>query len=335
MANKYQLAPLNTIVPVGGVRQRSRMLNGMRTWWVYLTARATVDVSVAPATALRNRGSVWALFDEVGIEENGEDRVRLDGRMARFISEVYSPSALTSVRAAAAIATYNLEETICLWFATPLSAAPQETVFRERDARQQLEVFVRQFAAPGAALNARLFTVGPATVAITAVSVTVSQMYDSRTAEPPVFIPTARMIQETIAGANTQYPVYLKTSQFLRALFIQQDADEGERTDILSALALRGDFRHLIGPNQQPLNELQNFGEFDFGGGVLGSRAYTGLNFQRSGKASNVINPSDDVNLRLELNVTPGAGTNPIVRVALLELERPTGLVTDQIPFPI
>jgi hypothetical protein len=335
MANKTQLAPLNTIVPVGGTRIRSRLLNGMRTWVVKLTVRATVDVAVAPAGALRNRGSAFALFDEIGIEENGEERVRLDGRMLRFMSEFFAPSALTSVRAATPIATYLLEESAYIYFAHPLSVAPQETVFRERDARQQVDVFVRMFAAPSAALNARLFTVGGATVTISAVSVTVSQEFDARSAELPVFIPTMRMVQETIAGANTQLPIFLKSPHFLRGVFIQQDTDEGEATDILSALALRGDFRHIIGPNQQGLDDLQHYGEFEAGGAVLGSQAYLGLNFQKSGKLSNVINPSDDVNLRIEANVTPGAGTNPVLRIALMELERVQGLVTDEIPYPI
>lgn len=335
MANKTQLSPLNTITPVGGARVRARLLNGMRTWAVKLTARAQVDVAAAPAGALRNRGSVWALFDEVGIEENGEERVRLDGRMLRYISEYFAPSALTAVRAATPIATYQLEESAIIFFAHPLSVAPQETVFRERDARQQLEVFVRQFAAPGAALNARLFTVGGAAVTISNVSVRISQEYDARSAELPVFIPTMRQIQETVAGANTQLPIFLKTPHFLRAVFIQQDSDEGEATDILSALALRGDFRHIIGPNQQNLDDLQHYSEFDAGGAVLQSQAYAALNFQKSGKLSNIVNPSDDVNLRLEANVTPGGGTNPVLRIALWECERIQGLVTEEIPYPI
>src|SRR3970040_678280 len=98
MALKSLLAPLRTIIPVGGQREHSKVLKGMRTWAVRMTARAEVDVSVGAATALRNRGSVWALFDEVGIEQNGDENVLLDGRMLRFMSEFFAPSALSAVR---------------------------------------------------------------------------------------------------------------------------------------------------------------------------------------------------------------------------------------------
>ena len=81
--------------------------------------------------------------------------------------------------------------------------------------------------------------------------------------------------------------------------------------------------------------DVRGHAEFEAGGSILQSQAYLGLNFQQSGKLAEVINPSDDVNLRLVADVTPGAGTNPKLRVALMELERVEGLVTPTIPFPV
>jgi hypothetical protein len=335
MANKTQWAPANTIIPVGGERAYSRLKNGAKSYAALLTARADVNVAVAPAGALRNRGSVWALFDEVGIEEDGRDRHRYDGRMLRYISEMFAPSPLTAIRADTPVALYHLEESAVIWFSHPLTAAPQETAYRELDARRLLQVFARMVAAPGAVLNARLFTVGGATVTISNVSISVTQLYDDRSPDLPVFIPTVRQITEPITGANPEQQIWIKTPQFIRGIVIQQDADEGERADILTSFALRGDYRDIIGPRQQNLDDLQHYSEFEQGGLVLSNQAYVGLNFQRAGKLSNVINPADDVNLRIEANVAPGAGTNPLLRIALLELERTTGLVSETIPFPI
>jgi hypothetical protein len=255
--------------------------------------------------------------------------------MLRYISEMFAPSPLTAIRADTPVALYHLEESAVIWFSHPLTAAPQETAYRELDARRLLQVFARMVAAPGAVLNARLFTVGGATVTISNVSISVTQLYDDRSPDLPVFIPTVRQITEPITGANPEQQIWIKTPQFIRGIVIQQDADEGERADILTSFALRGDYRDIIGPRQQNLDDLQHYSEFEQGGLVLSNQAYVGLNFQRAGKLSNVINPADDVNLRIEANVAPGAGTNPLLRIALLELERTTGLVSETIPFPI
>lgn len=336
MANKHQISQRTAITPSGGTRIYSRLINGVRTYGVAFHARATVTLTVADATLLRNRGSVFSLFDEIGIEENGRDRHLYDGRMLRFMSEMHAPSALTATRAAVGVAVYAIEETAIIWFGHPLSAAPQETVFREADARQLLQAFVRLVADPGAVLNGRLYTLGPATVVISAITVDVTQIYDSRSAELPVFIPTFRQMSQSVAATNTQDAVFIKTPHFIRALIIQQDTDEGEVSDIITGIALRGDFRDIIGPTQMSMDTFQFIQELDFGGLVLSNQAYLGLNFQRGGKLSNVINPSDDVNLRFEFSDAVSAtGASSIIRIGIVELERVAGLVRSEIPFPI
>lgn len=334
MANKTLANPRPTITPIAGQRVLSRLVNGVQSIGVMLTARAEVDVSVAPATALRNRGSVWALFDEVGIDENGRDTHVYDGRMLRFLSEMHAPSALTATRAAVGVATYFLEESAMIWFAHPLAAAPNETTYKEADARQLLEVFARQVTAP----NAALFDVGPATVAITNVSITVQHIYDPRTRALPLFIPRARQIVEAVPSASTEQPVFIKATNPIRALAVQQFSSAGEQNDIITALTLRSDNRDIIGPSQMPLDEISLLGEYEFGGLVFSNQAHLGWNFQRSGRVSNVINPADEVNLRFEFNAAPSAtGADSRIRIQVIELESVQGLTVppDQIPFLI
>lgn len=331
MANKTLINPRPAITPVIGQRVASRLVNGVQSIGVLLTARATVQVAVAPATALRNRGSVWALFDQVGIDENGRDTHLYDGRLLRFLSEMHAPSALAAVRAAVAIATYNLEEQAMIWFAHPLAAAPNETTYKEADARQLLEVFAQY---NGAA--ASLFDVGPATVTITNPSITVQHIYDPRSVSLPLFIPRAREIVQSVDAANTALPVYIRGTNPIRALLLQQFSSAGEQADIITALNLRSDNRDLVGPAQMPWDELTNFQEFEFGGLVVSNQAYAGFNFQKSGRISNVLNPADEVNLRFEFNCAPSAtGTDSRIRIGIVELESVRGLTVppDQIPF--
>lgn len=331
MANKTLINPRQTITPVIGQRVTSRLVNGVQSIGVLLTARATVTVSVAAATALLNRGSVWALFDRIGVDENGRDTHIYDGRMLRFLSEMHAPSALAATRAAVGVAAYNLEEQAMIWFAHPLAAAPNETTYKEADARQLLEVFAEY---NGAATS--LYTVGPATVAITNPSITVQHIYDPRSVSLPLFIPRAREIVESVPAINTALPVYIKGTNPIRAMALQQYSSNGEQGDIISALNLRSDNRDIIGPAQIPWDEITNMQEFEYGGLVVSNQAYLGLNFQKSGRISNVLNPADEVNLRFELNVAPSAsGTDSRVRITIVELESVRGLTVppDQIPF--
>lgn len=331
-----QLAGLNTIVPTQGVRTFTNMINGVRSFAVRIRARAQVVVA-GGITSVRNRGSAFALFDEVGVSENGVDKVNLDGRMLRFLSEMHAPSALSASRMALANGTYNLEETAVIWFAHPLAASPVETAFIEADPRQALQVFAKYNGD-----SARLGAAGAGTITITpgSVSLTVQQIYDDQRSQLPLLLPYHRQIVQPITATVTDFPIYLKTSRYVRAIAIQQDTDgAGEVSDILSSLALRGDFRDIIGPQKVAQDDLVYGSELEFGGavsdggglGVSGAvrEGYLGINFQRNGRLSNILNPNTDVNLRLEVNaavsVTVGATASKL-RISLLELEEVQGL---------
>lgn len=356
MANKYAINPRSTIVfgaqgaaQTTAQRLYSRLINGKQSYGVLLTARARLRILNNAATLLRNRGSVWALFNEVGVEENGKDTFICDGRVLRFLTEVHAPSTLTAVRGAVGVATYNLSEAAVIWFAHPLSAQPSEVTYLERDARQFLNVF----ATLHPALDQRLVTAGAGGAGVDAivdgVSITVQHIYDPTTQGLPYFVPRMRQMTDAIAAANAEYPIFVKSVNPIRAMVLQQDCSLGEVSDIIVSAALRSDVRDIIGPAKIPWDELVRYGETEFGGGVYGGSATPAgalgapgalacLNFQRGGRLSNVLNPAQEVNLRFELNVAPtalGGAANSVVRTTILELERVPGLVAPDVPFPV
>jgi hypothetical protein len=292
------------------------------------------------ATRVINKGSIFGCWDEIGLDENGRDRHLYDGRILRFISEMHAPSALSSTRlAGTGVAATALDESARMWFAHPLSAQPQETVFRERDPRQTLNLFGKLRADGG---QGGLVNGGTSTMTVTP-TLTWQQGYDDVTGVPPIFIPSMRQQVVSVASANTQLQEFIKTSNYIRALVLQCDSDAGEVGDIINSLALRADGDDIIGPAQVPWEDLLRGQEFEFGGAVFvtgfvnGGFSYLGINFQAAGRLSNVVSPSL-LNLRLEMNLQPSAqagATNSKVRIGVLEYERVPGLVSESIPFPI
>jgi hypothetical protein len=329
----------NLTLAAGSARTPAKLVNGARNSGVFMVARATVQVSVAAATTLRNRGSVWALFDRIYLNENGTDKSVIKGNVLRFASEMNAPSALTASRAAVGIATYQLEEAVYLQFADPLSLDPLETAYVEKDTRQDFSV---QFDL-AANLAARLFTVGPATVAVTNVTVSVEQDYEMPTQggiRAPLFIPIIVEQIEQITGSVSAQPIYLRTTNLIRKVIIsQEDSVLGEVPDVLTALALKGDFRDIIGPTPMDLDDLQLRGEFYSGGAVVTSnRAHVGFNFQRYGQLSEALNPVQDANLRLQVTALPSvlgvaAGGTSSLRITRFELFRDPAVVAPKVPF--
>lgn len=337
MANRTtvsNLAPITPLVPAQvGQRASTQARNKKRTFLYALTARATVQVAVAPATSLRNRGSVWALVNRVFFTDNGTDKVQLDGRMLRFLSDAQSNSDLREVRADTPIATYALEETAFLQLAWPYAARPMETAYIEQDVNQTLEV--------SAVFNndaSRLFVVGPATVTITNFTVSVQQIYDDQRDILPLFLPYYREILTPVASASNDLPMYLRTNRQIAALAIQQDtSDEGEVPDIINALALRSDVRDYIGPGQSPYRDLQQESQRTAGGITADDieAGYWYYNFTESGHLSTMVRGVAEPNLRIEADVQPSAlGINSVIRVALLEMEQSTGLTVTEANRP-
>lgn len=346
MASKLTKSPASTILPVTGGDTALVDLpkQGVQNYHLLLTAQAVVDITVA-ATRRRNRGSVWALFDQIVVEENGKRRFEIDGRILRFLSEMHAPSGLAATRlAAVGVQTTTIREQAILHFAHPLSASPQETVWRERDRTKKVQVGAR-VPLTAATIKNRLMEAGTATV--TGIQLTVQQVYDDETLTPGLFIPTIRQVTLGIAGSDTKKELELKSSNWIRAIVIQQDSDAGEVGDIVKNAAFRGQAHNWIGEDQVPWDDLLRSMEHEFGGVVytgpgvaIEQSAYYGMNFQQNGRLANIINPAELVNAKLVLDVqqTAAAGATPassIVRVCLVELERPSGLVAPELPFPV
>lgn len=338
---KMQRYGLAQIAPVAGQRRTTRVNNKVQTHNFGLLPQAQVDVTVA-GTDVLNRGSVWGIFDEVGVLDAGDEVINVDGPTCRFMSEMHSPSALDQRRLAGAgvQAATIIRESARLWFGHPLSANPAETTFLERDERNQIEVFVKLRSDGG---NGGLIRTG-ATMTVTNPIVSVFQDADRYTAGKPYFIPTIRQVVVNVPAANPQLELLLKVQNPLRAVVVKQETDQGEVGDIVSSLRFLSDTRQIIGPNFVSWRELTMAQAYEFGGNVFadgvgyGQNGYLGINFQSGGRLSNCLDARREPNLRFEFNAAPSAqtgATNSRIRVTLLELERRPGLVADEVPFAL
>lgn len=337
MALKTQKTPLGAIVPIlpgdQGRRLYLDMENAVQTHRLHFTVEADVQISVASATAIRNRGSVLAMIDELGVEEAGAERTVLDGRLAGIIAQAYAPSTLSATRQTVlTVGTVTLRETIAVHYASPISANPAETTFRERNVKRRLQAFVK-FKTGN--LGDQVLQAGAATLTVTNVRVRVRQAYDDRSTGRPFYLPTYRQQVAQVASANTDLKEEIKTEKFIRLIALQQDSDVGEVGDIIKEVEFKGDRRHIIGPGKIAWDDLTRDQEEEFGGAVystgvgLGQNGYLVLNFQKGGRLSNIINPNDDTNLRFVLNVAPSVvagATNGKVRVGIVELEQDPNL---------
>jgi hypothetical protein len=311
MAYKTQRAPLRAVSLLAGDRAYSDLVSAVQTHALRVTASATATIGAGGGTAILNRGSIWALFDEIGVDENGTDRVNMPGRIARFFAEMFAPSQLSATRlGSTAAGAYTLREQLTIHFASPLSATPAETTFREHVAKNALRAFAKLTSAANGGIG-KILSGAPAGSSVTTPVVTVQQVYDQRTSVKPFFIPTYRTLSLAIPSAATDWQLDIKTSKFIRALAILTDSDAGEVPDVVNRVELRGDFRNLIGPGKMPWDDLIRGQEAEFGGQVFtdgasfGAKAYYGANFQQGGRLSNIINPGDDINLRFLFDAQP------------------------------
>lgn len=304
-----------------GQRQSNRLIGQGQTAFLTVVVAGLLAVTVA-GTGILNRGSIMAAFDSMGISENGKDRQFIDPRILRFIAEAAAPSAPTAVRAAsAAIANTNLRETFRVYFAHPFSLNPRETNFIVSDPTADFSFFHQLNGVNNGV--AKIIAGGTAT--LQNVTVKVQQTMDGYETSRPTFIPTIRMISQKVVGVDNQLDIYLRPSNFVRGIVIQQDTDKGEVSDIINSFILQGDRQQLIGPEKNDFSLLIQAEEYDWGGSMLGAPGYLLINFQDGGKLSNVWNPNQDSNLCLTCDCQPSgvAGvTSSVIRVAILELER-------------
>lgn len=335
MTWRSQTTPVGVILPVAGQRKPLQLINGKLGKYLTITISAQVDVSVAAATSIRNRGLASALIDEFLLIENGENRHELTGKAMRVIGQANAPSGLSTVPVltTAVQAGTIITETLRMFFRWPMAHSPDETAFIERDQRQGLFFSVRMVANPAAAL----FVVGGATVAVTNVSCTVEQdfhMPDSGTVAP-YFIPVVRQAIANINGGITKQAEYIRTTNLIRAIVVSQEVDGNEVSDILTGLSLRGDTITPIGPGAVPWLDLLRASEYQYGGAMIPSNlSHLFLGFQEDGLLSNCLNPRQDTNLRFELAGAPSATAGQsAIRFTYCELEHTSG-ITSLPPFP-
>lgn len=320
----FRLAGSTAIAPVAAQRTYSQLLNKTATQYLQFNFTGRLTIAGGAADALRNRGSLLAAFDEVGLEENGKDRAIMRGNVAGVYSEEAAPSTLSALRVTStAAAQYALKESVRVYFAHPYAANPIETSFKEHDVQMAVQAFVTLAASGGADRLCKVS--GAVTAVLDQLAVTVQQGHDPQLTLAPFFIPQYRQILTDVPGVSDALRVNLQTSNLIRSVVVsQEDSVVGEVPDIINKVTLRGDAQDWIGPKGVSLEDLIAGSEFEFGGasGWSTSDAHFGLNFQRFGRLGRVFNPNQDANLRMELDVQPSAvGTGQSkIRVTLCEL---------------
>lgn len=338
---KNQISPPQQIAPVAGDRRDVRLLAGVYKRYVQVVPQAQVDITGAFANR-RNRGSVFGIFDQLGISENGRDTFLMDGPSLRFLSEILSPSALP-VRRLAGVgvqAATIIREPATLCLTNPLLGNPSEVSWRERDPGTETRLFARMLAAPIAGLAGEGGGVG----AVSAVSIDVLEEADRLSSVKPFWRPFIWQQVTPVGGANPQQEIKLDVELPLLGVIVKQEADSGEVGDIIASLAMRSDTRDIVGPNQATWRSLTMRQQRLFGGDVftdgvaLGQNGFLFVNFLEGGRLGNIADAPREPNLRIEANVAasaqPGA-TNGRIRTTLIGLERVAGVTADVVPVQI
>lgn len=331
MTWKDSLRFVGTVGLVAGQRVDGalKLTNGVLTDYIDVTVRTTVRVTVAAATALRNRGRAIALLDEVVFDENGAERINARGPVLRYLAEMNAHSPLPSVNiptnpdGTVAIGVYPISSTTRIFFAWPESANPTETSFAERNASATLRMLFRQVANPVLAL----MTPGPATVTVDPVTVDVVQGYSGE-GNAPLFIPNVRSTITPVNGTLNAYPEYIRSPYKIRAIVYSQEVAQAdgsvvEVSDILTRLALRGDRQFPIGPEAVPYADLVAQSPYKYGGEVS-SAAHVGLHFVKQGRLARLLDPAADTNMRTEFtgaaSATAGQSQIRTTYVELMEV---------------
>lgn len=331
----------------GNGRQGVRLTNGVRGDAVDARATARVTVTVAAATSLRNRGSVFALYPEVVLDENGTDRHLCTGAVLKYLTEVNAPSATTNKRLPAladgtiAVGVYLLEEMARMFFAWPNAGTPGETQYLESNSQQALQ-FLMTPVASAALATASLVVAGGATVVVDQMAAEIVHNFELPEAgqDAPLFIPTVRQQLAFINGAVGQQAEYIRSPHAIRAIILSQEVSTGgvtlEVSDIINSLTFRGDFRTPVGPGKVTMAMLRYQAEMTHGGAVISAvPAHYPMTFQKYGKLGDVLNPAGDLNLRYEFDAQPSAtGGQSQIRITICELQRIAGLTAQKIPFP-
>ena len=333
MASLDRIRALGDIVPgaTDGVPYTTQGENNRRTEKYQLRVSADVTVTVAGAAGtLRNRGSALALLTDASFIDGGVPKISADPRLLHAVAEAMAPSALPiTALDQTSVTTQTITDVLPLHLASPRTLDPNETKYVEPNPQLQQQISVTPLR------TAARLAGGAFAATFANLRVRVEQVADDIIGVPPLLNVYGRQITTDITAANTALKVDLRGSRYIRGICIQQDTDQGEVTDIINALVLRGDAKSIIGDRAVNYVDLQRHMAEEQGGQVNVS-GYLFVDFLRYGRLASLFSPYQDANLRLELDVQPSGGgnTGSKVRVFVWEYER-TPRTAAVIPFQI
>lgn len=309
-----------TGVPVAGRRTHIELDSSRDSRYLVITATARVAISVANATAVRNRGSVFALFPSLRLSEAGSDTALGDPRAFAFASEFLRGSQGTHTRLASPnIGTTTLIEQLVIPFETLRQVMPRETRYRVRNPAVKFRLSVDMDATP----IARILDQGGATVVIDQLAIDVQQHVAEPGIELPQFAPRWSEQFLTVSGSNAKLPQEIDLAgDWIRGItVIQEDTVKGLVADIIKNFQLRTDRRIIIGEDG-PINWLQfaRSLEFESGGNIFAADAgaIVHLDFATNGRLANLISPRDGDNLRFLWDCQPTAAPVGSSQIKLL-----------------
>ena len=352
----------------GGQDGNSRIFNKMRTWYWRITVRATVAPTGATPGPIINQGRLAALFQFVGINENGT-KYQWDARaLANMSDKLFAGMPGQQHLVTNVAGSYDLVDQFYIPCAWPLSSRPWETAWREKDPNATTTIFLTPWpftatGGGGTAVNTGMGSLinGGAgeTCPITNLTVNITQVFDQLTNVPPLFRPRFDTIQQVITNTGVDLEQLLPVNGLLRGLVMQSDTNVGEVSDIVTGFQLRTDTEQLEGYGQDVIYQDEILAQpHDFGGSISASEllsaafaaaapaSYTNAadlfrNYQSTGRLTQCLNLLANSpgfagpNFRALITGGPSGvsgATSSLVRFNLYKLERIQGVTAAKLP---
>lgn len=300
----------------GGLSKPVDLLVGMKTHALFVEVEAVVDISGGTTSGTPTAEGLSRLIDQVRIRENGETTVDLDGRLLQYLTDRGLASAATfDSLATGDVQTTTLRGNYVLSFASIFGADPSETAYIARNSRFPLQFDVNFTSDVAGALIAG----GDRVVAVTSMTVRVTQQYDPISTKAPFFVPRIQRIgSNAFVGAVNNFPVliYPEGGHRVQGVVAHGLSDGVTAAMLTGDVSFRGDSQRYVDevPFRTVLNELRRYFP-----GLTPQAGYLDLNFRRYGKLSECFLAGQDQNPRLVLDVN-GGGTVNTFEVATLEL---------------
>lgn len=324
----------NPIVP-GGARQYVVMDNYKRNarWRVRLSA--DVDITVGPAGATKNGGSLFGCIQGFSVNENGTDTYgpATPWSLKQLAeSDAGQPLDFARLPENAPIGTYSLFEQFDVIFSRTQQARGSETAFLEADPTSVLRFAA--WAANNAGLN--LAAPGAATITLGPITMEVTQVDAFAAGRPlPLYKRSFWEIEQPFAGAVSNLEIQLKVTDLLSDIIVYamgDDAAGGTQLvgDAINSLRVIGSGRgqDLIGPAQFPFAQAVAAQRDNSGGDVGFLDAIYQHKFTGAGMLSDAEDPRTISNLRMQLNVQPSVIAPNANRIIV-------GLATLTVPSPV